>query len=189
MASAGPLSQVIPSGPDTEVVGVIGAQLTAAISAASSRAWIATPYFVPDEPLMLALRTAALAGVDVRILVPNPRHNDQRLVAWAGASYYDEVLAAGGRIYEYKPAMLHAKYLIVDDTVCAIGSANMDVRSFHLNYEVTAMFYAASVTHTLATIFEEDLARATEITLASRESPSLWQRLAEGSARVLSPLM
>lgn len=189
MASAGPLSQVIPSGPDTEVVGVIGAQLTAAISSASRRAWIATPYFIPDEPLMLALRTAALAEVDVRILVPKPEHNDQRLVAWAGRSYFDEVLVAGGRIYEYAPGMLHAKYLIVDDTVCAIGSANMDVRSFHLNYEVTAMFYAASVTHALADIFEQDLERADEVTLASRENPSLWSRLVEGAARVLSPLM
>ena len=189
MASAGPLSQVIPSGPDTEVVGVIGAQLTAAISSATRRAWIATPYFIPDEPLMLALRTAALADVDVRILVPKPEHNDQRLVAWAGRSYFDEVLVAGGRIYEYAPGMLHAKYLIVDDTVCAIGSANMDVRSFHLNYEVTAMFYAASVTRALADIFEQDLERAEEVTLASREHPSLWSRLVEGGARVLSPLM
>ena len=189
MESQGPLAQVIPSGPDTEVVGVIGAQLTAAISAATRRAWIATPYFVPDEPLMLALRTAALAGVDVRILVPKAEHNDQLLVAWAGRSYYDEVLLAGGRIYEYAHGMLHAKYLIVDDVVCAIGSANMDVRSFHLNYEVTAMFYASSVTHALADIFEQDLQRADEVTLSSREDPPLSTRLAEGAARVLSPLM
>lgn len=189
MASDGPLAQIIPSGPDTEVVGVIGAQLTAAIATASRRAWMATPYFIPDEPLMMALRIAALSKVDVRLLVPRPDHNDQRLVAWAARSYYDDVLEAGGRIYEYEPGMLHAKYLIVDDIVCAIGSANMDIRSFHLNHEVTAMFYNASVTQALAKIFEHDLKSSKEVDSASRHDPSLWTRLSENTARVLSPLL
>ncbi len=189
MASEGPLAQIIPSGPDTAVVGVIGAQFTAAISSAARRAWIATPYFVPDEPLMLALRTAALSGVDVRLLVPRPDHNDQRVVAWAARSYYDECLSSGVRIFEYTPGMLHAKYLIVDDAVCAIGSANMDVRSFHLNFEVTAMFYAAAVTRDLAAIYERDLENSVEVTPEQRASPSLPTRLAESMARVLSPLL
>jgi cardiolipin synthase A/B len=188
VTSRGPLLQVIPSGPDLPLVSVIAAQLSAAIASATRRVWLATPYFVPDEPLLFNLRVAALRGVDLRILVPAPRHNDVRLVAWAARSYYDDVLAAGGRIYEYQRGMLHSKYLIADD-LCAIGSANMDVRSFHINYEVTGMFYDPQLTARLAELFAEDLELAHEVTRASRASPSLAVRLAESTARVLSPLL
>lgn len=188
MRSEGPLTQVIPSGPDLPVAGAIAAQFSAAIAAAHDRAYIATPYFIPDEPLMLILRTAALRGVDVRILVPSPAHNDSRVVAYASRSYYDELLIAGCRLFEYRGGMLHSKYLIADD-VCAIGSANMDVRSFHINYEITAMFYDAKVTADLAKIYEADLQQATEVRREDRTDPSLWQRLRENSARVLSPLL
>ncbi len=186
--SDGPLTQVIPSGPDIPVAGAIAAQFSAAVAAAQQRAYVATPYFVPDEPLMLILRTAALRGVDVRILVPSAERNDSRLVAFASRSYYDELLEVGCRIFEYDPGMLHAKYLIADE-VCAIGSANMDVRSFHINYEITAMFYDAEVTAALADVYEHDLARATEVRVADRANPSLLTRLLENGARVLSPLL
>lgn len=186
--SAGPLLQIIPSGPDHENVSAIGAQLTAAIATAGRRAWIATPYLIPDEPLRLMLRTAALRGVDVRLLVPKPEHNDARLVAFASRSYYEELLEAGCRIYEYELGMLHAKYVVVDH-VCAIGSANMDIRSFYLNFEVTAMFYDASVTAQLAAIFEGDLARARVVTIEDMSNPPFFERLAESFARVLSPLL
>jgi cardiolipin synthase len=179
---------VIPSGPDLPVVSVIAAQLSAAIASAMQRVWLATPYFVPDEPLLFNLRIAALRGVDVRILVPASEHNDVRLVAWAGRSYYDEVLAAGARIFEYQRGMLHSKYLIADE-LCAIGSANMDVRSFHINYEVTGMFYDPQLTSELCAIFCEDLGHAREVTRASRAAPSLAVRLCESTARVLSPLL
>lgn len=188
MVSGGPLVQVIPSGPDIPVASSIAAQFSAAIASAQERAYIATPYFVPDEPLTLILRTAALRGVDVRILVPDPSKNDQRLVALASRSYYDDLLEVGCRIYEYIPGMLHSKYLIVDD-VAAIGSANMDVRSFHINYEVTAMFYDEGVTARLAEVFATDLARAREIQAHMRLGLSLPARFAEGVARVLSPLL
>lgn len=188
VTSQGPLLQVIPSGPDLPLVSVIAAQLSAAIAGAERRVWLATPYFVPDEPLLFILRVAALRGVDVRILVPAPRHNDVRLVAWAARSYYDDVLAADGRIFEYQRGMMHSKFLIVDD-LCAIGSANMDVRSFHINYEVTGMFYDPALTAELAGIFCRDLEDAREVTRAARADPPLWVRLAENAARVLSPLL
>lgn len=186
--SDGPLTQVIPSGPDLPVTGAIAAQFSAAIAAAQERAYIATPYFVPDEPLMLILRTAALRGVDVRILVPSPKKNDSRLVAYASRSYYDELLLVGCRIFEYDAGMLHSKYLIADD-VCAIGSANMDIRSFHINYEITAMFYDAKVTADLASVYDADLRQATEVLPSDRTEPSIWIRLRENTARVLSPLL
>lgn len=179
---------MIPSGPDLPVVSVIAAQLSAAIASATTRVWLATPYFVPDEPLLFNLRIAALRGVDVRIMVPSAARSDVRLVAWAARSYYDDVLAAGGRIFEYERGMLHSKYLIADE-LCAIGSANMDVRSFHINYEVTGMFYDPQLTSELATLFTSDLVHAREITQASRTAPPLWARLLESTARVLSPLL
>jgi cardiolipin synthase A/B len=188
MASAGPLVQVIPSGPDIPVASSVATQFSASIASARDRAWIATPYFIPDEPLTFILRTAALRGIDVRILVPSPRANDSRLVAAASCSYYDELLEAGCRIFEYAPGMLHAKYLIVDE-LAAIGSANMDVRSFHINYEITAMFYDAQVTNKLAEVFVADLEQSREVEAMDRIDLPLWRRLAEGAARVLSPLL
>ncbi|MEX1367971.1 MAG: phospholipase D-like domain-containing protein [Nannocystaceae bacterium] len=187
-ASLGPLMQVIASGPDLPLVSTISAQFSAAIASATRRVWLSTPYFVPDEPLMQVLRIAAMRGLDLRLLVPAPRHNDVRIIGWAARSYYDDVLSVGGRIFEYQRGMLHSKFLIVDD-ICAIGSANMDVRSFHINYEVTGMFYDPHVTASLAEIFCEDLDDAIEVTEKDRAEPSLGQRLLEGTARVLSPLL
>ncbi|MFY0530962.1 cardiolipin synthase [Nannocystis pusilla] len=187
--SCGPMLQVVPSGPDLPFIDAIAAQFTAAIASAQERCWIATPYFVPDEPLSLALKTAALRGCDLRLLVPLPRNNDSTLVSLAGASYYDELLAAGCRIYEYLPGMLHAKYLLVDDRVAAIGSANMDVRSFYLNYEVTALFYDRRLTLDLAEVFTKELAQALEVRPEARKQLSLPRRLGEGFARLLSPLL
>jgi len=182
----GALVQIIPSGPDVQHVDAIAAQLTTAIASALERCWIATPYLVPDEPLMLALKTAALRGVDLRLLVPG--RSDLRLVHYASRSYYDELLDAGCGIFEL-PQMLHSKYLVVDDALAAIGSANMDIRSFYLNYEVTAMFYDAEVTADLAENFLRDLVRARPVGARDRAGISGAKRLAESAARVMSPLL
>jgi cardiolipin synthase len=187
--SYGPMLQIIPSGPDlTPGIG-IAAQFVAAIATARERCWIATPYFVPDDPLNLALKTAALRGVDVRILVPQPRNNDARFVSLAARSYYDECIEAGCRIYEFLPGMLHAKYILVDHTLAAIGSANMDVRSFHINFEVTAMIYDRGVADALAEVFTGHLSRALEVRAESRRNLALHARLGEAFARMLSPLL
>jgi cardiolipin synthase len=187
-ADDGPLVQIVPSGPDAPVAQAIATQITAAIAGACDRAWIVTPYFVPDEPLLAALRTAALRGVDVRVIVPSAEHNDSRLVALAAASYYDDLLDAGARVFEYQAGMLHAKYAVFDD-VSLVGSANMDVRSFHLNYEIIAMFYDAGVTAGVVSRFSEDLTDSREITAEQREALSWPSRVLEASARVMSPLL
>ena len=184
-----PLVQIIPSGPDFPVASAIAMQIAAAIANANTRCYIATPYFVPTEALDQNLKLAAMRGTDVRILVPAPRMNDHRIVALAARSYYDEFLYAGCRIFEYQPGMLHAKYLVVDDCVAGIGSANMDVRSFHINYEVTAMFYDQGVTRQLAEVFVGDLADSKEVVTADRQQLSTPMRLAEASARLFSPLL
>ncbi|KIG16438.1 Cardiolipin synthetase [Enhygromyxa salina] len=195
VTSTGPLVQIIPSGPDQtrrrgeNNASVIAATFVAAIGTALERVWIVTPYFIPDEPLILILQTAAMRGVDVKILVPNPTDNDLRLVAWAARSYYDELIAVGCEIHEYRPGMIHAKYMVIDDSVAMIGSANMDVRSLYLNYEVTAMFYDGEVTKALAQVFLDDLADGVQVCRKDRTDLRLRWRLAEGFARILSPLL
>lgn len=195
MTSTGPLVHIVPSGPDQRPIrgennaSVIAATFVAAIGGALERVWIVTPYFIPDHPLTLILQTAAMRGVDVKILVPNPADNDLRFVAFAARSYYDELMAAGCEIYEYTPGMLHAKYMIIDNTIACIGSANMDVRSLYLNYEVTAMFYDREVVESLAQVFLDDLGNGRRVRASERERLGLAERFAEGIARIVSPLL
>lgn len=196
MRSTGPLIQVIPSGPDQrptklhdDNASVLASTFVAAIGGALERVWIATPYFVPDDALTHVLTAAALRGVDVQILVPNPRDNDSRVVALAAASYYDVLLDAGCKIYEYRPGMLHSKSMVIDETLAVIGSANMDVRSLYLDFEVTTLFYDRGVTHQLAAIFARDRALGRAVEAESRARLGLRRRLLEGGARLLSPLL
>jgi len=195
MVSTGPLVQIVQSGPDQAPDGrddnasVIAATFVAAIGTALERVWIATPYFIPDEALTLILQTAALRGVDVKILVPNLSDNDRRFVGLAARSYYDELLAAGCEIHEYTPGMLHSKYMVVDDTIAAIGSANMDVRSLYLNYEVTAMFYDRGVCSELAEVFVDDIRDGRRVEATDRALIPMRWRFAEGVARIMSPLL
>jgi cardiolipin synthase A/B len=195
MVSTGPLVQIIPSGPDQAPDGhddnasVIAATFVAAIGTALERVWIVTPYFIPDEALTLILQTAALRGVDVKILVPNLNDNDRRFVGLAARSYYDVLLAAGCEIHEYSPGMLHSKYIVIDETVAMIGSANFDVRSLYLNYEVTAVFYDRTVACALAEVFREDVRHGRQVEIADRATIPLRWRFAEGLARILSPLL
>jgi len=186
LAGDGPLVQMIPSGPDAKIAGAIAGQFTVAIASALERCWIATPYLIPDDALRLALTSAARKGVDVRLLVPGV--GDSRWVRWASLSYYDELLEAGCRISE-APHMIHSKYLIVDRRVSAIGSANMDIRSFYLNYEITAMFYDEGVNAALAEQFERDHADARGVSLEARARLGWRARALEALARVTSPIL
>jgi len=123
--------QIVTSGPDNPLEAIHRMHVSA-IHSATHRAWLTTPYFVPGEPAMMALTSAALRGVDVRLLVP--RHSDSRIVSAAARSYFDELIAAGVKVWEYKARMLHSKTLVVDDHCAMIGTANFDNRSFRLNF-------------------------------------------------------
>jgi cardiolipin synthase len=157
-----------------------------AIQEAKQRVWLATPYFVPGEAAMMALTSAALGGLDVRVLVP--RRSDSLLVTLAARSYYDELMAAGVRVYEYGPRMLHTKALLVDDALAMVGSANFDSRSFSLNFEVAMLFRDEGIAGELARHFETDLARAPRVR-DDRARPLWSARLPEALARLLSPLL
>jgi cardiolipin synthase len=178
--------QIIPSGPDLPSLS-IHHLFFVAITSARRYVWITTPYFVPDDSILLALQTAALRGVDVRLLVPF--ESDEGLVLHAGRSYYNELLEAGVRIFEYKKGILHAKTMVIDGTCGTIGSANMDIRSFHLNFELNAFLYSEKVAHSLETTFLEDLKHSQAVSLSSRLKRPVRQRLRESAARLLSPIL
>lgn len=175
--------QIVPSGPDQDA-SAVGHLYVAAIAGARQRAWITTPYFVPDEPILAALSSAALRGVDVRLLLP--RATDSRVVDAASRTYHDGLLAAGVRIWLYGPPMLHAKTCVVDEEVGLVGTANLDARSLRLNFEVTAVLYGPHPAAALAEVFERDLAQAAEKRGREADAPFL-SRLFASAARLLGP--
>jgi len=176
--------QIITSGPDSNLESIHRMHVEA-ISGSSKRAWLTTPYFVPGEPALMALTSAALRGVDVRLLVP--RRSDSAVVSAAARSYFDELLAAGVKIWEYKARMLHSKTLVVDDHCAMIGTANFDNRSFRLNFEVSAVVYGPALARPLAAQFETDLHSAAPVR-ASRPQ-HFARRLGDSVARLFSPLL
>jgi cardiolipin synthase len=178
--------QIVASGPDRDLEPIQRIYF-AAIALAQKRVLVTTPYFVPDDAILTALMTAALRGVDVRILMP--RRSDSLVVTAAARSYYDDVLSAGARVYEYQPTMVHAKTVVVDDFFAAVGTANMDNRSFRLNFEVTAVIYGREHADELAEQFRKDCQISKEITKHAREHVPLRWRVAEAGARLLSPLL
>lgn len=178
-------TQVLVSGPDGPWEAIHRVHVSA-IYGARERVWLATPYFVPGEAAMMALTSAALAGLDVRLLVP--RSSDSRLVTFAARSYFDELLAAGVRIHEYAPRLLHTKALLCDDEIAIIGSANFDHRSFRLNFEVSMLFRDAGIAASLADILQQDMCNAPRVR-ADRHRSFLRARLPEALARLMSPLL
>jgi len=178
-------AQVLVSGPDSSWETIHRLHV-AAIHEANERVWLVTPYFVPGEAARMALTSAALGGLDVRLLVPTI--SDSRLVTWAARSYFDELLEAGVRIFEYGPRMLHTKAFVADDEVCICGSANFDNRSFRLNFELSMMFRDAQLTGELAELLSREMASAREVKF-NRHRPLWRSRLPEAVARLTSPLL
>jgi cardiolipin synthase len=158
-----------------------------AVTIARSRVYITTPYFIPDRAMIVALQTAALRGVDVRLLLPGRSNHP---VVWqAGRSFYEELLEAGVQIFEYGPGMIHAKTMVVDGAVALVGSANMDLRSFRLNFEVHAVVRDERTAARLEAAFAEDLAASRRIELAAFRARGVVRKVVEGAARLLTPLM
>ena len=172
------------AGPERETIHRV---LFSAITSARESVFITTPYFIPDRSIVVALQTAALRGVDVRILFPSKSNHP--FVFQAGRSFYEELLAAGVRIFEYGPGMIHAKTMVVDGAVALVGSANMDIRSFRLNFEVNTVIHEDEVAARLARCFEEDLAVSKAIDREAFLHRSIGLKVLEAGARLLSPLM
>ncbi|MBM7702555.1 cardiolipin synthase [Metabacillus iocasae] len=178
--------QMIAGGPDREWE-VIKHLFFSMITSAKESIWIASPYFIPDEDIFTALKVAALSGVDVRLLVP--KKPDKKIVYHASRSYFPEMLKAGVNIYEYEKGFMHSKIVIVDKELASIGTANMDMRSFHLNFEVNAFLYQTSSAQKLVNEYTRDLEHATALHLDDFEKRPLIQRIFESTSRLLSPLL
>lgn len=180
------LVQVIAAGPDTPEAPIWRAKLMA-ITTAKQRVWLTTPYFVPDEPAVFALTSAAARGLDVRIMLPQA--SNLLLTTLAARSWYNELLQAGVRIFGFcGPRMLHTKALLVDEAFSFVGTDNFDNRSFRLNFEVTVLNYSRSSAMALAEQFEEDMLFCEEVLLSHRTMP-FWKQLPEDIARLFAPLL
>ena len=180
---------VVRSGPDIPGTEreTIDRVFFSAITLARSRVFITTPDFIPDRAIVVALQTAALRGVDVRLLFPS--RSNHPIVFQAGRSFYEELLEAGVSIYEYGPGMIHAKTMVVDGTLALVGSANMDLRSFRLNFEVHAVLRDERTAARLDACFADDLARSRRVDPEAFRQRGIPLRVLEGAARFLSPLM
>jgi cardiolipin synthase len=149
--------------------------------------WIATPYFVPDGRILGALQLAALRGVDVRILMP--RTADHWFFKFVPYTYLPEVEQAGVKTYLYEEGFMHQKALLVDDDYAAISTANLDNRSFRLNFEITVLFADAGFAADVERMLEDDFTRATQITQKDFDEHSYAFRVAARATRLLAPVL
>ena len=154
------------------------------ITEADKRIWITSPYLVPDEAILEALRVSALSGVDVRILIPEK--SDHFLVYWAGRSNIENLLRAGVRIWSYKKGFVHAKTLLMDDTIASVGTANLDNRSLEINFEVQTFIYDRKTCADFTEQFLKDIEDADERMLSEWERRPFWQRVLESLGRLWS---
>ena len=178
--------QIISSGPDSRWQNIRNVYLKM-ISKARKNIYIQTPYFIPDESVMDAIRLAAMSGVEVRVMIPcKPDHP---FVYWATYSYIGDLLEAGAKCYTYDNGFLHAKGMVVDGAVCCYGTANMDIRSFKLNFEVNAVIYSVKTAEKMEAIFLEDLKSCTRVTRCLYGRRSYAVRVKEQFSRLLSPLL
>jgi len=182
----GSVVAAIPSGPDQEH-NATGLVFFSGIALATSRCYITSPYFIPDEPTLKALVSAALRGVDVKVLVP--RLNDVPMLRPAMRSYYPRLVDAGVEIYEYLPTVLHAKSMVVDQSWCLLGSANLDMRSFRLNFEASLLIHDSQFAVELEQQFERDLQHSVRISKRSIDDRGLLAAVGEGAAQLLSPIL
>ena len=181
------LLQIVTSGPDTPYPEIMQGYVRM-ILAAKKYIYIETPYFLPTDPVLFALKTAAAGGVNVRILVP--LRSDTKFVEWAGRSYLREMVKAGVSVSYYKTGFLHSKMIVCDDAICSCGSTNVDFRSFENNFELNAFIYDTKVAIAMRDIFLEDTSQSLLFTdMPQRVKPNILKRLVESLVRLMSPLM
>jgi len=182
----GSIVHVVPSGP-AEGPSAVHQALVTALHSAREEIVITTPYFVPDEPMATALRSAAIRGVHVTLVVPEKV--DSPVVAAASRAWFDDLLEAGVRVWQYEKGLLHSKTITIDRDVAIIGSANFDVRSFFLNFEITLFVYDSDFASLLRLLQMQYLADSHEIDPYHWSRRSQLRRMSENLARLFSPLL
>jgi cardiolipin synthase len=177
---------IVPSGPDTRTEA-IHRLFFGAIVGAQREVLVTTPYFVPTESIMVAMELAAMRGVDVKLVLPS--RSNHGVTFHAGRSFYAQLLDAGVDIREYQPGIVHAKTLVADSQVALIGSANMDMRSFRLNFEVHALVHDETTAVRLHAAFEDNLSKSRSIPAGEWSARRWTLRVKEGASRLVSPLL
>lgn len=178
--------QIVTSNP-TDPWRVMNQSLTLLIAQASDYVWLQSPYFIPTDAILNALCTAAMAGKDVRLMIP-ARSDKGILVPKATFSYLDRILSAGVRVFLYDAGYMHAKTVVMDNHIASIGSVNLDPRSISLSFEINAFIYDTDVALQQRAFFEEDMLQSHELYLADWRKRSLYERSVESFARLLAPM-
>lgn len=187
MQSEGDVSmQVMTSNPVGEWRSIPGALVTALMNA-KEYVYLQTPYLMPSESVLTAMQNAALAGVDVRLMIP--AKSDSALADYASYSYLGALMRAGVKVYLYEKGFLHAKTLVSDGALSVIGSANLDFRSFSYNFEICAYVYDGQLAGSMHRQFMHDISCSRLLTLREYESRGLYRRLLESGARLFSPIL
>jgi len=178
--------QIVSSGPERDETEIKFTYLKM-INSAKHSVYVQSPYMVPDESIFEALKTAALTGVDVRIMIPNMP--DHPFVYWVTYQNVGELAKYGAKIYIYQKGFLHAKTVVVDDEAASVGSANFDIRSFELNFECNAIIYDREVAIELRHAFEDDIKNSKRLTYADYEERSRWIKIKESVSRLVSDIL
>ena len=178
--------QIVSSGPDTRWPNIRDGYIKM-ITGAKKSIYIQTPYFVPDDSIFEILKIAGLSGIDVKIMIPaNPDHP---FVYWAALSYLDELVAAGVKCYKYHNGFVHSKLVMIDSIVTSVGTANIDMRSFKLNFEVNAFIYDSAITLKFEKQFLEDIEQSAKIDREFYDMRGNWSKVKESVSRLISPLL
>lgn len=178
--------QIVSSGPDSDLQQIKRGYMQM-IATARKSILIQTPYFIPDSGMLEVIQNAALAGIDVHLMIPSMP--DHPFVYQATKYYANEILQCGASVSTYNGGFLHAKVLVIDGKMASVGSANFDIRSFRLNFEGNAFMYDKKVAKELENIFNEDLKKSTPLTLQDFLNQSLWQSFKQRFSRLLSPIL
>lgn len=179
--------QLVKSGPNSNFPSIMHLMIKM-ISMADNNIYITTPYFVPSESLMESLKIASLSGVDVKILFPGKY--DHFIVYYASKAYLSELLKCGVKVYLFSPkSFIHAKVISIDGKICTLGTANVDIRSFELNYEINAVIYDDNFTKEIDNMFNEDLKYSKELTLKEYENSSIFTKVTEAFMKLFSSLL
>jgi cardiolipin synthase A/B len=178
--------QIVSSGPNQSEEQIENAYVKM-IHTANDRVFLQSPYFIPDESLITALKIASYSGVTVKLMLP--AKGDNRWVHWASFSYLEELLDAGVECYLYEKGFLHAKTIVIDGRVSSVGTANLDNRSLKLNFEMNAFIYDSGIADQLEQIYLEDLKSCRQLTLNEHQQRPLSRKLKESIARLLSPIL
>ena len=180
------LMQVVTSDPVGKWHDIMQGMLVA-ITSTKKYLYVQTPYFLPTDSVLLALKTVALAGVDVRIMIPEK--SDTRWIHWGTLSYLDELMEAGVKVYMYQKGFLHSKLMVSDDCLSTVGSTNMDFRSFELNFEVNAFMYDRGSAVALKEIFLSDQKDAVLLQRRTWRMRPWHRKLKESFIRLFAPLL